>query len=108
MTTEIKISFTILFAIVFSSGILSGIVNYLMHNFSNRWRRSAFVNCLFYGIFFSAMVLFFLQLFVTTVSGKPEDMVLIHVTFAFVCFMASIFLYLFMRLLFKHRDWEQN
>lgn len=99
MNNPITISYALLFAIVFASGFFSGVINYLMHNLSNKWNFSAFVNCVLYGIFFSAVVMFFLQLFVTTVSSDPNDTKFIHVVFAFVCFIGAVFLYLALQLL---------
>lgn len=82
----------ILMVIIFISGTLGGTVNYLMNNFSKKWSRYEFLKSLLFGVFFSAIILFFLEATTNNLIHNTEQTTLNYIVFGCLCFLSSIFL----------------
>ena len=81
----------ILMAIIFSSGILGGVVNYLMNNFPKRWNKYKFIKSLLFGILFSAIVMFVLEVTATDLIQKNQPAI-DYVVSGCICLLCSIVL----------------
>ena len=82
----------ILIIIIFLSGTLGGTVNYLMNNFSKKWNRYEFVKSMLFGIFFSAIILFFIEITTDNFIHNSNQTALNYIVFGCLCFLSSIFL----------------
>lgn len=87
---------TLVFVILLS-GLLSGTVIYLMNHYSKKWNRYDYLKSLLFGVFFSAIILFFVELTTNGFSDSTKQSPLNYIVFGGLCFLSSIFLSIIFR-----------
>lgn len=89
MLQEIVVSpICIIIAVIFISGILGGVVNYLMHHFPRRWNTYRFLKSIFFGILLAAVVMFVIE--TCDVGALKSNQPLDYFVSGGICFLCSI------------------
>ncbi len=87
----------ILIFIIVVSGVLGGNVTYLMNNSSRKWNRYEYLKSLFFGVFFSAIILFFIEMTTNNLIDNDKKSALNYIVFGGLCFLSSVFLAIIFR-----------